>query len=331
MTGSVTGWIEATARPLSAEDGAPLDDVRPVAAGLADATVVALGVSARITHELSVVAARFARVLVADHGFRSFVLEGDERASAELDAYVRTGAGDPAALLGRARTFWRSREILDLVRWLRAWNAQHPDDLVRIVHPGDGAVPTTQLDEAPAVERALAADVLDWHRRAGGRIVYWGGLAHTTPREVDGQPSAGALLRRRFGRGYAHVGLTLGAVAGGAVPRPEPGFVEAVLSAAGPPVYALALRATVPEPVRAWLTAPALVRVVGPRYDPAVRLEGGSLTDWFDVLVHARDTTPLHLLADAPSPTPPDGLDVTAPRVPAGPSPGSPPPAPHRR
>jgi erythromycin esterase len=296
MIGSVTGWIDANARPLTTEPDAPLDDVRPVAAGLADATVVALGVSARITHELSVVAARFVRVLVADHGFRSFALEGDERASTELDAYVRTGAGDPAELLGRARPFWRAREILNLIHWLRGWNEQHPDDLVRVAHPGEDAVSNTHLAGPAAIERALGADLLSWYERIGGRVVYWGGLAHTTPRDVDGQLSLGAQLRRRFGRGYAHVGLTLGAVAGGAVPRPEPAFAEAVLDAASPAEYALDLRAKAPEPVRAWLAAPALVRIVGPQYDPAVRLEGGSLTEWFDVLVHARDTTPLHLL-----------------------------------
>jgi erythromycin esterase len=157
MTGSVISSIGARAQPLSTEDDAPLDDVRAVTASLAGATVVALGASARITHELSVVAARFVRVLVAEYGFRSFALEGDEPASAELDAYLRTGLGDPAELLEHARVFWRTREILAVVRWLRAYNVQHWDDPVRAVHADGGtAGPTTHLDTAAAIEQALA-------------------------------------------------------------------------------------------------------------------------------------------------------------------------------
>ncbi len=300
MPEAVTRWINASAQPLSTEGDAALDDVRPIVESLADATVVALGVSARITHELSVVAARFVRVLVAERGFRSFVLEGAVLVSAELDAYLRTGAGDPTELLGRARPFWRTWEILGLVRWLRTWNEQHPDDPVRAAHPVDAAaVPSIQLDGPAAIERALAADVLAWHESTGHRIVYWGGLAHTTPREVDGHPSLGARLRERFGAGYAHVGLTLGAVETGEVPPPAPEFAEAVLNSAEPAAYALDLHGDTPDAARAWLEGSALVRVVGPRYDPAVRLEGGSLARWFDAVVHVRDTTLLRMLESA--------------------------------
>ena len=77
MTNLVTSLIAAHARPISTDDDAPLDDVHAAAAPLASATVVALGHSARGTHELSVVAARFVRVLVAEYGFRSLALEGD--------------------------------------------------------------------------------------------------------------------------------------------------------------------------------------------------------------------------------------------------------------
>lgn len=297
MIDSITRWINASALPLNTAHDTPVDEVRPIAAALADATVVALGASARVTHELSVVAARFVEVLVSDHGFRSIALEGDEPASVELDTYLRTGAGEPTELLGRARTFWRTEEILGVVRWLRAWNEQHPDDQVRAVHPLAGdVVPTTRLAGIAAIERALADSVLAWHEQIGHRIVYWGGLMHTTPREVDRHPSMGARLRQRFGADYAHVALTLGATDDGSIPRPTTEYVEAVLDAARFPAYALDLRGDLPDAVRAWLDGPAMVRVVGPRYDPSVRIEGRSPAQWFDAVAHVRDTTPVHPL-----------------------------------
>jgi erythromycin esterase len=289
-------WINSNARPIDTTDDTPVDDLGPIAATLAGATVVALGASARVTHELSVVAARFVRVLVSEHGFRSIVLEGDEAASVELDGYLRTGAGDPAELFARARTFWRTEEMLGVVRWLRAWNEQHPDDPVRAVHPLGPVTPTTSLHDLAAVERALAETVLTWHEHTGHRIVYWGGLAHTTPREVDGHPSLGARLRQRFGDGFAHVALTLGTTADGTIPPPAPEHTEAVLDAAGLPAYVLDLRGEPPDGVRGWLDGPAVVRIVGPRYDPSVRLEGGSLRRWFDAVAHVRNTTPVHPL-----------------------------------
>ena len=231
MPGTVTRWIDANVQPL--------DDVRPVAAGLGGATVVALVASARSTHELSVVAGRFVRVLVAEHGFRGLVLEGDEAASAELDAYLRTGVGDPAELLRRARVFWRTREILDLVRWLRAWNERHPDDPVRAVHPAGRR----------------------WGRTCRSRRCWRRGCSRGTRGPVSGsstgagsrtRPRAGAAATRTWGRGCV---------------RGSDG--------------------------------PALVWVVGPRYDPAVRLDGGTLAQWFDVLVHVRRATPVHMLPGA--------------------------------
>ena len=171
MIDPIVRAIDARALPLSTADDASDEDVRPVAAALAGATVLALGASARVTHELSVVAARFVRVLVREHGFRSIALEGDKAASVELDSYLRTGAGDPRELLGRARAFWRTGALLDVVRWLRGWNEQHPDNPVRAVHPLDGP-PTSD------VERRQVDVVLAWHERTGHRIVYWGATGH---------------------------------------------------------------------------------------------------------------------------------------------------------
>src|SRR5437016_14587108 len=66
----------------------------------------------RQSHELSVLTHRVMRFLIDEHGFRSLALEGDEAASFDLDTYVRTGEGDPLAILARARPFLRLAQIL---------------------------------------------------------------------------------------------------------------------------------------------------------------------------------------------------------------------------
>jgi erythromycin esterase len=79
-----------------------------------------------------------------------------------------------------------------------------------------------------------------------------------------------------------------------------PEFVEAVLADVDIDAYALDLRGLLPAPIRRWLDAPATTRLIGPHYDPeqdaAYHMCGGSLADWFDVIIHSQETTPIRPL-----------------------------------
>ncbi|WP_223839597.1 erythromycin esterase family protein [Saccharopolyspora pogona] len=189
-------WIKSLAVQLASLDPhAPHADLRPLRDGLRDATVVGLGASSWGTHELAAVAHRMLRFLVEKLGFRSLSLEGDDVASAELDAYVRTGRGDPREVLAGAGPFLRTEEILDAVRWIRSRNEQHPDDPVRLALANEAVEPGQDLAD---IERGLAANTIRWHERTGHKIVYWGALAHL----VNGAArtvSPGALAHRNAG------------------------------------------------------------------------------------------------------------------------------------
>ncbi|MEV6153198.1 erythromycin esterase family protein [Nonomuraea sp. NPDC052129] len=314
MTDTTAAWINRHAHPLDLFPGLlPLRDI------VRDATVVALGASTRQAHELSVSAHRMVRFLVEELGFRSLALEGDDPARVGLDDYVRTGKGDPRVSLAGARAFWRTGEILDLVRWMRAYNEDHPHDPVRFAGVRPPAEPAAGMK---AIERRMAEDTIWWHERTGDKIVYWGGLAHTSigtgllrlgppssaqVSQGSGSPSSpeaaayrnvGGHLRERFGTGYLSIGLTFGhGTLPFEVPAPPPDFAETVLSAADLDDFLLDLRVEAPAAVRAWLDAPARTRLIGPRYDPAddaaYHLSGGSFGGWFDAVVHHERVTPV--------------------------------------
>lgn len=287
----------------------PLDDLRPLAPLVRDAKVVALGAAARQTRELSNVAQRIVRLLVEEEGFRTLALEGDDPGRLGLDVYVATGEGDPRALLGRARSFWQTAEILDLVRWMRSYNKRHPGNPVRFARFPDAPVRhTTRLDGLAELERTLADGVTWWQQHTGDKVVYWGGTAHTAvgdPRTVspseppETHQNMGGYLRERLGPGYRSVGLTMahGSI-GQPLPAPSPDFVDSLLSDAAEDRagYILDLSTTRPEPVRRLLDAPTRTRLIGPSYDPlddaAHHLSGGSLPSWFDVVVHTQEVTP---------------------------------------
>ncbi|WP_198036934.1 erythromycin esterase family protein [Nocardia sp. BMG51109] len=290
---------------------APLADLEPLRDMVGEASVVALGVAARDTHELSVVAHRILRFLVEHMRFRSFVLEGDDAASAAIDAYVRKGVGDPRALMGNARSFWRTEELVDVVTWLRGYNRRHPADPVRIAHPEPARYVTAQTGALDVIERMLAENVIQWHEHTGDKLVYWGGTAHTANAAARGIASggeeithrnAGSFLRQHFGSGYLSVGLTYdhGSTASYRSPSPPTEFAESALGDAGVDTYLLDLRAPADDPVRTWLRQLTRTRVIGPVYDPdndaAYHLSGGAFAEWFDLIVHHHEVTPAHLL-----------------------------------
>jgi len=161
-------------------------------------------------------------------------------------------------------------------------------------------------------ERRLAENTLWWHDHTGDKVVYWGGMAHTAngnPRAISSPPSppatdrsAGSYLRDHFGPGYVSVALAFHhGSAPYPVPTPSPEFADAVLGGVGLDAYVLDLHAQQPQAVRAWLNAPAKTRLIGPHYDPeddpAYHMSGGLLADWFDLIIHSQEATPIRLLA----------------------------------
>ncbi|GAB2899002.1 erythromycin esterase family protein [Streptomyces mayteni] len=289
----VVRWIDRHAHPFVPDAGAPL------AAVVGDARVVAVGVACRATRELNVAAHRVVRLLVEELGFRTVVLEGDDPARLGLDAYVAAGAGgDPRAALAGARAFWQTEEVLAAIRWLREHNKRNPADPIRLA----GSVGGGSAADRDALERSLAEGALGRLERAGDRVAYWGGLAHTAV--TSPARTAGGHLRDRLGAGFVSLGMTFhhGRIPAH-VPAPPPEFAEATLGAVDRESYLLDLRPVAPPPaVRGWLDAPATVRMIGPVYDPRAasdhRVSGDSLGGMFDAVLFTREVGPARPLPE---------------------------------
>jgi erythromycin esterase len=295
----IIAWVREHAIVIDTVDPeADADDLEPLRRSLADASVVGMGESVRgvrSSREHYQLKHRIARLLVERLGFRVIVFEDTPTVGRILDDYVRTGHGEPRHLLASAWEPWQTREFLDLLRWVRSFNATHPDELLRIVG----------VDEPS--ENALAWNTLRARREYGRRIVYWGGLAHVAVyRSADSAAdiSDGSVLRSELGSDYLALGLMCDhgdATGPQRLPPPPDRFAESLLSASGLERFALDLRATsVPVSVETWLTAPTRTRVIGPRYDPHhdgdYALTGGSLRSWLDVVVYVRRVRPVRQL-----------------------------------
>lgn len=119
-----TAWLQQAAIPFSTTDpAASLDDLEPLRALVGQARVVSLGEATHGTREFFQMKHRILRFLVERMGFTAFAMESSMPECERLDRYVRRGEGDPAvALSGQYFWTWNTREVSDMVAWMRAHN-----------------------------------------------------------------------------------------------------------------------------------------------------------------------------------------------------------------
>src|SRR5205085_1637542 len=118
-------WIGAPAIPFAKSD--PVDDdsyLLPLREIVGDAMVVGVGEATHGTHEFFTMKHRIFRFLVERMGFTVFSIEAALPECDRIDQFVHTGEGDPSALIANMHFWtWNVDEVLDLVLWMRAYNA----------------------------------------------------------------------------------------------------------------------------------------------------------------------------------------------------------------
>ena len=121
----VVAWIQRTAHPLATCE--PSDDQRDLAfleKLVGDAHIVALGEGTHGTSEFFKLKHRITRYLASKMGFTVFAIEANMPEAYRVNDYVLTGRGDPGALIdGMYFWTWNTREVLDMIEWMRAFNA----------------------------------------------------------------------------------------------------------------------------------------------------------------------------------------------------------------
>lgn len=133
-------WLRQHATLLTTAEPIAASDLEPLAALTTKARIVALGDATHGTHELFALKQRIVPLL-AGRGFRTLAIEAPYAEFQALRRYVRTGEGDPAALLVSSDYFfWDAQEVLDLVRWARTAgvdvvgiDSAHPAETMELV------------------------------------------------------------------------------------------------------------------------------------------------------------------------------------------------------
>jgi erythromycin esterase-like protein len=120
-----TAWITTNAVPLTTtEPGRGFDDLQPLKKMIGDARIVALGEATHGTREFFQLKHRMLEFLATEMGFTVFSIEANMTEAYRLNDYVLHGTGDPALLLkGLGFWTWDTEEVLDMIKWMRAFNA----------------------------------------------------------------------------------------------------------------------------------------------------------------------------------------------------------------
>jgi predicted amidohydrolase YtcJ/erythromycin esterase-like protein len=118
-------WIRDHAIPLATvEAGHGFADMQPLRSIIGDARIVALGEATHGSREFFQLKHRMLEFLVSELGFNIFAIEANLPEAMEVNRYVLTGEGDPShALAGMHFWTWDTAEVLELIEWMRRYNA----------------------------------------------------------------------------------------------------------------------------------------------------------------------------------------------------------------
>lgn len=108
-------------------DGGSTDDLEVLKRLVGDSKVVALGEATHGTGEIFKMKNRIIQYLAANEGFDIFSIEANMPESYRLNEYTVEGKGDSRKLVsGMGFWTWDTEEVLDMVEWMRSFNAQQP-------------------------------------------------------------------------------------------------------------------------------------------------------------------------------------------------------------
>ncbi|HEX7808062.1 MAG TPA: erythromycin esterase family protein [Thermoanaerobaculia bacterium] len=129
---TIDGWLIANTHLLVADEYIPYDlDLEPLRTMIGSATIVGLGDGTHGTHQFFTMKMRIIDFLAREEGFDVVAFEGPFPLMNRMDAYVQGGAGNArelaSAMKPLAYLFWNSEEMVQLLEWMRQYNATRGD------------------------------------------------------------------------------------------------------------------------------------------------------------------------------------------------------------
>lgn len=170
----LAGRIKEAAAPFTSIDDA---DLAPLLKRIGDSRLVLLGEESHGTAEFYEMRARISKALIEQRAFDFIAVEADWPDAAQVDHYVRGTRAEPTEQQTFARFptwMWANRQVLDLVRWLRAHNERIDDVEKRVgFHGLDLYSMYSSIDAVIAYLDSVDKEAADIARRRYGCLSPW--------------------------------------------------------------------------------------------------------------------------------------------------------------
>lgn len=170
----LAGRIKEAAAPFTSIDDA---DLAPLLERIGDSRLVLLGEASHGTAEFYEMRARISKALIEQKAYDFIAVEADWPDAAQVDHYVRGTRAEPTEQQTFARFptwMWANRQVLDLVRWLRAHNERIDDVEKRVgFHGLDLYSMYSSIDAVIAYLDSVDKEAADIARRRYGCLSPW--------------------------------------------------------------------------------------------------------------------------------------------------------------
>ena len=132
-------WLNDHSSPLYSFDAGSKDkppsfkDLAPLKIAAADARIIALGEATHGTSEFFRMKHRVLEFAVMELGVRVFAIEDNQLVVERVNRYVLSGQGTARSSMAGMFSVWQTREVHNMIQWVRDYNEAHPGDMVEFV------------------------------------------------------------------------------------------------------------------------------------------------------------------------------------------------------
>lgn len=132
-------WLDNHSSPLYSFDAGPkgkpssFKDLAPLKIAIAEARIIALGEATHGTSEFFRMKHRLLEFAVMELGVRIFAIEDNQLVVERVNRYVLGGQGTARSSMAGMFSVWQTREVHNLIQWVRDYNEAHPEDMVEFV------------------------------------------------------------------------------------------------------------------------------------------------------------------------------------------------------
>lgn len=122
-----------SSKPVTADEDIKAVNFNFLKDAVGSSRIMALGESTHGTSEFFSLKHKILQYAVLEMGFRTFALEDHMVVGENINEFVKTGNGTVLESMAGGFDVWYRAEVVELIKWVRAFNVKHPDDMVTFV------------------------------------------------------------------------------------------------------------------------------------------------------------------------------------------------------